>query len=76
MPTGLTTFLFSDIVASTRRWEGDPDAMAVDLARHDELLRVLRPLAGRSFATPGMGWPRRSLPPRRRSWQRWRLNAR
>jgi class 3 adenylate cyclase len=32
VPAGLSTFLFSDIVASTRRWEGDPDAMAVDLA--------------------------------------------
>jgi predicted ATPase/DNA-binding SARP family transcriptional activator len=37
---GPTTFLFSDIVASTRRWEGDPEAMTVDLARHDELLRA------------------------------------
>lgn len=31
-------FLFTDIQASTRRWEGDTDAMAADLARHDELL--------------------------------------
>ena len=33
------TFLFTDIEASTRRWEGDQDAMARDLGRHDELLR-------------------------------------
>jgi predicted ATPase/DNA-binding SARP family transcriptional activator len=31
-------FLFTDIEASTRRWEGDQEAMAADLARHDELL--------------------------------------
>ncbi|MDQ3900585.1 MAG: hypothetical protein M3319_09105, partial [Actinomycetota bacterium] len=43
---GSITFLFSDIVASTRRWEGDPDAMAVDLARHDELLHTCIEAAG------------------------------
>jgi predicted ATPase/class 3 adenylate cyclase len=41
-----TTFLFSDIVASTQRWEGDSDAMTVDLARHDELLRTCIETAG------------------------------
>jgi predicted ATPase/class 3 adenylate cyclase len=46
MSAGPTTFLFSDIVASTRRWEGDPDAMTVDLARHDELLRACIEIAG------------------------------
>ncbi|MGH3764175.1 MAG: ATP-binding protein [Pseudonocardiaceae bacterium] len=33
-------------MASTRRWEGDPDAMTVDLARHDELLRACIEAAG------------------------------
>ena len=39
-------FLFTDIEASTRRWEGDPRAMAQDLARHDELLRRHVEIAG------------------------------
>lgn len=33
-----TIFLFTDIEASTRRWEGDQEAMAADLSRHDALL--------------------------------------
>ena len=41
-PTGdlgdTTIFLFTDIEASTRRWEGDQEAMAADLSRHDALL--------------------------------------
>lgn len=45
-PGAPITLLFSDIVASTRRWEGDPDAMTVDLARHDELLRICIDNAG------------------------------
>jgi predicted ATPase/DNA-binding SARP family transcriptional activator len=39
-------FLFTDIEASTRRWEGDREAMAQDLARHDELLRRQIEIAG------------------------------
>ncbi len=38
-PTGIVTFLFSDIEGSTARWEREPDAMAVALARHDALVR-------------------------------------
>ena len=34
------TFLFTDIEGSTRRWEQDPEAMAADLAAHDETLRA------------------------------------
>ncbi len=51
------TFLFSDIEASTRRWEGDPAGMAKDLALHDELLRAAfeDASAARSSATPGTG---------------------
>ena len=37
-PCGPVTFLFSDIEGSTERWERDPAAMAVALARHNELL--------------------------------------
>ncbi|MGH3527199.1 MAG: AfsR/SARP family transcriptional regulator [Pseudonocardiaceae bacterium] len=51
-----TTFLFSDIEASTRRWEGDPEAMTVDLARHDELLRAsIEAAGGEIFSHTGDG---------------------
>lgn len=33
------TFLFTDIEGSTKRWQADPNAMLVELATHDELLR-------------------------------------
>ena len=38
-PTGLVTFLFTDIEGSTRLWEEFADSMRVGLARHDVLLR-------------------------------------
>jgi class 3 adenylate cyclase len=38
-PSGVVTFLFTDIEGSTRRWEADPDGMQVALAAHDEVLR-------------------------------------
>ena len=38
-PSGTVTFLFTDIEESTKRWEADPDAMRVDLAAHDGVLR-------------------------------------
>jgi len=38
-PSGTVTFLFTDIEGSTKRWETDPDAMRVELAAHDDLLR-------------------------------------
>jgi predicted ATPase/class 3 adenylate cyclase/DNA-binding CsgD family transcriptional regulator len=51
-----SAFLFSDIEASTRRWEDHPDAMAADLARHDELLRrVVEAEAGVIFSHTGDG---------------------
>jgi predicted ATPase/class 3 adenylate cyclase len=37
---GALTFLFTDIEASTRRWEADAAAMSAALARHDEALRA------------------------------------
>ncbi len=49
-------FLFTDIEASSRRWEGDQDAMAQDLARHDELMRgAVDDGRGRVFADTGDG---------------------
>ncbi|WP_424760152.1 ATP-binding protein [Mycobacterium sp.] len=38
-PTGVVTFLFTDVEGSTRRWEADADAMRAALAAHDEALR-------------------------------------
>jgi class 3 adenylate cyclase len=38
-PLGTVTFLFTDIEASTRRWEETPGEMRVALARHDTVLR-------------------------------------
>jgi predicted ATPase/class 3 adenylate cyclase len=53
---GLTTFLFSDIESSTRRWENDPDGMAVDLALHDQLLRrAVESVGGEVFSHTGDG---------------------
>ena len=38
-PSGVVTFLFTDVEGSTRRWETDADAMRLALAAHDEVLR-------------------------------------
>ncbi|WP_231988805.1 adenylate/guanylate cyclase domain-containing protein [Mycobacterium sp. 1274761.0] len=38
-PSGVVTFLFTDIEGSTRRWESDADAMRTALRAHDEVLR-------------------------------------
>ena len=39
-PSGVVTFLFTDIEGSTRRWETDADAMRAALVAHDEVLRT------------------------------------
>lgn len=39
MESGTQTFLFTDLEASTRRWEAHPEAMSPALARHDALLQ-------------------------------------
>ncbi|WP_220032557.1 ATP-binding protein [Mycolicibacterium moriokaense] len=38
-PSGVVTFLFTDIEGSTRRWETDAEAMRAALLAHDEVLR-------------------------------------
>ena len=38
-PSGVVTFLFTDVEGSTRRWETDADEMRAALAAHDEVLR-------------------------------------
>src|SRR5271154_3523512 len=47
-PSGVVTFLFTDVEGSTRRWEADADGMWKALAAHDEVLR-------RAIETHG-GW--------------------
>jgi predicted ATPase/class 3 adenylate cyclase len=38
-PSGVVTFLFTDVEGSTRRWEADADGMRAALAAHDVVLR-------------------------------------
>jgi class 3 adenylate cyclase len=38
-PSGVVTFLFTDVEGSTRRWEKDTDAMRAAMAAHDDVLR-------------------------------------
>jgi predicted ATPase/class 3 adenylate cyclase len=56
LPTGTVTFLFTDLVASTRLWENHGDVMRVALARHDEILReAVEAHAGHVVKTTGDG---------------------
>jgi predicted ATPase/class 3 adenylate cyclase len=56
-PTGTITFLFTDIVGSTRLWEEQPAVMEVAVARHDELLRTaIESHDGYVFTTAGDGF--------------------
>ena len=50
------TFLFTDIEASTSRWQTDPERMASSLASHDETLRgIVAAHHGRVFKHTGDG---------------------
>src|ERR1700741_2918413 len=54
--TRAVTFLLTDIEGSTAAWEADTDAMAVALARHDELVeQVVTSRGGRLIKTRGGG---------------------
>lgn len=39
-PSGVVTFLFTDVEGSTHRWETDADAMRAALLAHDDVLRT------------------------------------
>jgi len=55
-PSGVVTFLFTDVEGSTRRWEADADAMRAALAAHDEVLRqVIEAQGGFVFKHTGDG---------------------
>lgn len=54
LPSGTITFLFTDIEGSTKRWEQQPEAMRVALARHDAILRsAIEENGGYVFKTVG-----------------------
>ncbi len=56
LPTGIVTFLFTDIERSSLWWEQYPDEMAVAVPRHDALLReAIEGHRGTVFATGGDG---------------------
>jgi len=40
LPSGMVTFLFTDIENSTRLWERHPQEMQIAHARHNEILRT------------------------------------
>lgn len=53
-PTGLVTFLFTDIEGSTKLWENQPEAMRAAHARHNQILRqVCETHRGYVFKTVG-----------------------
>ena len=55
-PSGVVTFLFTDVEGSTRRWEADADGMRLALAAHDEVLRgVIEAQGGWLFKHTGDG---------------------
>jgi predicted ATPase len=55
-PSGVVTFLFTDIEGSTRRWEADADTMREALAAHDEVLHeVIAAHGGWLFKHTGDG---------------------
>lgn len=57
IPSGVVTFLFTDVEGSTRWWASDPDAMAASLRRHDEIVRTaIEHRGGFVFATGGDGF--------------------
>jgi class 3 adenylate cyclase len=56
-PTGTITFLFTDIVGSTRLWKEQPGLMENTVPRHDELLRTaIESHDGYVFTTAGDGF--------------------
>jgi predicted ATPase/class 3 adenylate cyclase len=65
LPSGVVTFLLTDIEGSTTLWEADPEAMAASLALHDELIeRNVDEHGGRLLKTQGEGDSTLSVFPR------------
>src|ERR1700740_155575 len=56
-PSGVVTFLFTDVEGSTRRWEADADAMRAALVVHDKVLRTaIEAYDGLLFSHTGDGF--------------------
>jgi len=56
LPSGTVTFLFTDLVGSTKLWEHRPAAMPDALQRHDTIIQTaVTAHAGRLFKTTGDG---------------------
>jgi predicted ATPase/class 3 adenylate cyclase len=56
-PSGVVTFLFTDVEGSTRRWEADAEGMRAALAAHDEVLRkAIEAYGGFLFSHTGDGF--------------------
>ena len=54
-PSGVVTFLFTDVEGSTRRWEADAQAMRAALVVHDKVLRTaIEAYEGSCLATRAM----------------------
>ncbi len=54
LPSGILTFLFTDIEGSTVRWDRDPRAMQAVVRRHDDIMRsAIASHHGRVFKTVG-----------------------
>lgn len=57
LPTGLLTYLFTDIEDSTRRWEANPTGMAAALELHDQVLGgAIDANGGKVFKRTGDGF--------------------
>src|SRR3989442_1246599 len=52
LPTGIVTFLFTDIEGNTGLWEQHPEAMRLALTRHDALAAALIAEHGGLWAPP------------------------
>ena len=54
IPSGTVTFLFSDVVGSTRQWAADPEAMSGSLRIHDQIFNdTIARYDGHVFSTAG-----------------------
>lgn len=54
IPTGIITFLFTDIEGSSRLWDGQPEAMKEAVRQHDAIVRqTIEGHGGYVFTTAG-----------------------
>lgn len=57
VPSGTVSFLFTDVVGSTRSWEDDPAGTARGIEMHDEIVkRRVAEAGGHVFSTAGDGF--------------------